>query len=182
MPPIICDISKSKLADGHFCLPPGVFPICQTCWDGYPNACTISDEQTDESIHSVVVHVLEETILTINLPILKLNNTEMALHSHYQRSLVVVGYPESNDAAGMASLFNQILLLALGMPPWFLVARAYRLGSVHPDGSPRFCKLDLESILACDELLVKARNLKGQPGFAGIQLCPVLTPGQHQRK
>ncbi len=59
---------------------------------------------------------------------------------------------------------------------------AYQLGSKRPDGSPRFCKLHFESILAHDELLAKARNLKGQSALTSVQIRPALRPTQHQRK
>ncbi len=95
---------------------------------------------------------------------------------------MVVGYPESNDAVDLVSSFNQSLLPAIGMLPRFSVARAYRLRSVHPDVSLRFCKLDFESILARDELLAKAQNLKGQSGLAGVQIRPALMPSQCKRK
>ncbi len=85
---------------------------------------------------------------------------------------MLVGYPESDEVADLAPSFNQSLLRAVGVPPRLSVARASRLGSVRPDGSPRFCKLDFESSLARDELLAKARNLKGQAGLAGVQIRP----------
>ncbi len=67
-----------------------------TCRDGYPNSRAITEERTDDSVHTVVARVLEETIPTIILPILKANSIEIALRSCNQRSLVLGGYPESN--------------------------------------------------------------------------------------
>ncbi len=127
IPSLFCDICKSKLADTRYRLLPGVFPICQTCRDGYPKTRAIADERTDESIDCG--DACFAGIHSDHHPSYSINNTELALRSRNQRSLVVVGYPESNDAADLASSFNQSVLPALGMPPRFSVARAYRLGS-----------------------------------------------------
>ncbi len=200
MPVVFCDICKKKLPDCRFQLPSGVFLICQECrlrvsnqrafddqcpkndWNlpRVSNQCAFDDRRPENDWNLLRIASSEESY-SENV---EDGYSETICRLHNQQSLIVSGLAESETDEDVLKLVNLTLFPALSIPAHFSADFVHHLGKQRQDGSPRLCKLYLNSTVARDAVLSRVRNLRGrsQTVLAGVRFRPSLTQSQLKRK
>ncbi len=162
MPALCCGFCSVSLLDSASTLPENVHLICGKCKTDCDYYLTHHQHSTEDGtglsqkdfmqsteepkvngtdkVSEEVVEQVCRKIPEILVPICEASTSEAHDHLRNRKSLIVSGLAEMEGDQDLAPFLNWTLLPALGIPPQFSVAYAYRLGQKPRDQSPRFCK------------------------------------------